>query len=205
MKDSNNVPIDIRLKEYLCFPRGFFIDIGAHDGVSQNNTKIFEELYGWKGMLIEPSIQCIDKMKINRPNTIIENYALVGDERKQISGDFNGHLMASENGKRLKKKKITSVNSCRLDELIEKQQIKRIDFICIDTNGTELEVLKGINLHKYTPKYILIQIIKDKYEIICNLLSNNNYRLLCNLTNYNKKQNPRWNGLHNDYLFEYLY
>ena len=155
-------------------------------------------------MLIEPSTKCIDKIKINRPGAIIENCALVGDDRKQISGDFNGHLMASENGKRLNKKKTITVNSFRLNELIEKHQIKRIDFICIDTNGTELEVLKGINLNKFTPKYILIQIIKDKYEIICNLLSNNNYRLLCNLTNYNKKQNPRWNGLHNDYLFEYL-
>ena len=109
LKDSNNVPIDIRLKEYLCFPRGFFIDVGAHDGVSQNNTKIFEELYGWKGLLIEPSTKCIDKIKINRPGAIIENCALVGDDRKQISGDFNGHLMASENGKRLNKKN----NNCK--------------------------------------------------------------------------------------------
>ena len=205
LKDSKNIPLDIKLKDYLCFPRGIFIEVGSHDGINQNITKIYEDLFGWKGLLIEPSKDVYLQCKVNRNNSHVENYAIVNNNNPYIEGDFTGHILSSINGNRLgkKKKKIVKVPSCTLDYLILKHKIPRIDFICIDTNGTEMDVLQSLDLSKHVPKYILIQFNPKNLHKILDYFNKYNYKLLENLSNYNKKDNPRWNGTHNDYLFEY--
>ena len=77
--------------------------------------------------------------------------------------------------------------------------------MCIDVEGYESEVIKSINLDKYLPKYIMIQIMKKDNSTIINYLEKNKYIIVSNISNYNKKDSPKWNGEHNDYLFEYQY
>lgn len=76
-----------------------------------------------------------------------------------------------------------------------------IDFLSLDTEGYELNILKGLNLTKYRPKYMLIEIYTKDYTDIVSFLMNHKYSLQCNFTNYNKTTNPHWDGTHNDYLF----
>ena len=52
------------------FKNGFFVDVGAHDGISINNTLYFERNNGWKGINIEPIKKVFDNLVINRPNCI---------------------------------------------------------------------------------------------------------------------------------------
>ena len=80
-----------------------------------------------------------------------------------------------------------------------------IDLLKIDTCAFVYEVLKGIDLNKYQPTYILIEILTQDYDKICEYLSKNQYTLESNFTNYNKKQNRRWDGSHNDYLFKRIF
>ena len=49
---------------------GFFIDIGAHDGISLSNTYLLEQEYGWKGICIEPNPSVFKKLCKNRENTL---------------------------------------------------------------------------------------------------------------------------------------
>ena len=67
--------------------------------------------------------------------------------------------------------------------------------------GYEFEVLKGLNLNKCRPTYLLIEIYNVSFDDIHNHLTENNYKLICNFSNYNKEDNPGWDGTHNDYLF----
>lgn len=53
-------------------------------------------------------------------------------------------------------------------------------------------MLKGLNLNKYRPTYLLIEIYNVSFDDIHNHLTENNY---------NKEDNPGWDGTHNDYLF----
>lgn len=69
--------LDIKLKKYLNFRRGYFIEAGANDGVKQSNTLYFEKYKGWRGILIEPIPNLAKKCRINRPKCIVENCALV--------------------------------------------------------------------------------------------------------------------------------
>ena len=109
--------------------------------------------------------------------------------------------MSSINGKRLNNNQLVKVNVSTLEKILDKNNVYTIDLLSLDVEGYELNVLKGLNLNKYRPIYILIEIYIDQYNIIYNYLTYNNYRLLSNFTNYNLIDNPSWDGTHNDYLF----
>ena len=55
---------------------GLFVDVGAHDGVSLNNTLFFEKSRDWKGICIEPLPEVYEKLVANRPNCINLNVAV---------------------------------------------------------------------------------------------------------------------------------
>lgn len=204
LKDCLNIPLDIKLKDYLSYPRGYFIEIGSYDGVKQSNTKIFEEFFGWSGILVEPSYESFLKCKENRPNSIVNNYAIVdNDNLTEIEGDFNGHILGSINGSRLNKKnKLVSVKCITLNNLLKLHNVKKIDLLCIDTNGNEINIIKNLNFNMYKPKFILIQLNPKYIDEYIHFFEKNKYTLETNLSNYNKQNNPKWSGNHNDYLFE---
>ncbi|MDB4192545.1 hypothetical protein N9599_00005, partial [Candidatus Pelagibacter sp.] len=58
--------LDQQLEKYLDFHNGFFIELGAYDGVTQSNTLFYEKNKGWRGILIEPSKDIYKKCKKNR-------------------------------------------------------------------------------------------------------------------------------------------
>ncbi len=139
----------------------------------------------------------------NRPNSKCYNYACVANdfEKNEILGDFNGKLMSSIEGSRLYSNQLHSVKTITLEKILDENNISNIDFLSLDTEGYELNILKGLNLTKYRPKYMLIEIYTKDYDNIINFLQENKYSLICNFTNYNKIDNPYWDTTHNDYLF----
>jgi FkbM family methyltransferase len=206
LNDSKNIPLDIKLDNiFNKKENGFYIELGAFDGISQSNTAFFEFKRNWKGILIEPSKGSYELCKKNRPNSIVYNYCCVSNDYKEeyISGDFNNITMASVNGNRLKSNDLVSVQAKTLEKILTEtiNETIKIDFISIDTEGYEFEIIKGLNLDKFRPKYMLIEIYKQDYEKIYTYLINKNYILHSNFTNYNRNDNPIWDGTHNDFLF----
>lgn len=205
--DSKGVPLEQKLEKLFNGKRfGKFIELGANDGITQSNTKHLEEKFQWHGILIEPSIPAFNKLKQTRHNNILINACVVSNDYKEntIKGDFNsGSLMSSVNGSRLNSDNLVEVPCFTLEYIIEKCNLmdNHFNLISIDTEGYELNVLKGINLKKFMPDYLLIEIYKKDYDEIVKYLDDNNYKLIENFTNYNIIDNPHWDGTHNDYLF----
>lgn len=202
--DNKGIPLDKKLdilfnKKY----NGFFIELGANDGLNQSNTAFFEKYRGWKGVLVEPSLIAFEKCVKNRPNSYCFNAACVSDDytNEYISGDFNGNLMSSIDGKRLNNSSDIKVKATTLEKILNTLNPEKIDLLSLDTEGYELPILKGLNLNKYRPIYLLIEIYNKDYNEIIKYLSDNNYKLLENFSNYNHTDNPNWDGMHNDYLF----
>lgn len=202
--DNKGVPLQNKLNDIINKRNGFFIELGANDGLFQSNTAFFEKELNWRGILIEPSIKGFELCKKNRLNSICLNYACVSDNFKDeyVFGDFlDNHPMGSINGNRLQNKNQNKVKAITLAKILNNYNCKNIDLLSLDTEGYELEILKGLNLNKYRPNYMLIEIYTNEYNDVNTYLTSNNYKLHSNLSNYNKVDNPNWDGTHNDYLF----
>lgn len=202
-KDSHNVPFDHKLIEIMNFKNGTFIEVGAFDGVSSSNTKLLEELYGWTGILIEPSESIFKRLCSNRPKARCFQCALgtFQENGTYAYGDFDGHLMSSLTNRRQKPAK-QKVLIRSLQSILDECNIEYVHFFSLDTEGYELNILKGIDFNKTTFGYLLIEIYNHQYNDIVSFLQDKGYELLCNFSNYNRSSNPKWDGTHNDYLFK---
>lgn len=207
LQDSNGIPLDKKLNDiFNGKSNGFYIELGANNGILQSNTAFFEKTKNWKGILIEPSLKGYEACRINRPNSICLNAACVSDSYAEntIKGDFtSGHLMSSIYGKRLQQE--TSLCEVKVDTLTNilntYHDHSKIDLLSLDVEGYELNVLKGLDLNIYRPHYMLIEVYNIDFDEIVDFLKRHKYTLVCNFSNYSKETNPRWDGTHNDYLF----
>lgn len=196
--------LDTKMLKYLDYENGFFIEAGANDGLSQSNTALYEFGKGWKGLLVEPNkIKC-DQCKVNRPNSIVENYALVSKnyDGQTIRGNFNtnGHVdsltaMVCDDGdyddqilsghkKRiLNDGNFIEVPAITMDSLLDKHDITSIDFFSLDVEGYEISVLNGMDLSVCRPKYFLIEMNYDERKSsTIEYMESKNYKVLEYLT-----------------------
>lgn len=194
-----------KLEEYLNPKKGgLYIELGALDGVTQSNTKWLQDEYDWTGILIEPSVDKFNECKINRPNNFLFNCACVSFEytEKTIRGDFNGSPMSSVGGKRRNFYPEVEVVSKTLQSLIDGSGFNEIDFLSLDVEGYELEVLKGLDFNKQSINFVLIEVYEIDKNNIFDFMFKNNYILIDCISNFSKDTHPNWDGTHNDYLFK---
>jgi hypothetical protein len=74
--------LDQSLQKYLNFKNGFFVELGANNGVLQSNTFFFEKFKGWTGVLVEPVLHNFFECKKNRPNSKVYCYACTSFDYK---------------------------------------------------------------------------------------------------------------------------
>jgi FkbM family methyltransferase len=137
--------------------KGFFLETGSSDPIDQNNTYSLE-MNGWKGILVEPRTNHNHDYKILRPNSIVENYALVDRNFKydtiESYSHGAGHMFAigGIHGTGYSKVEWKAIT---LDKLLKKHKIKNVDFFSLDVEGYEHEVLDGIDF-EYTKFNVII-------------------------------------------------
>lgn len=162
---------------------GFFIEIGASDGLLNSNTYMFEKLMNWNGLLIESNKEIIDTLKKNRPNSkIIE--AFVSGKKKKEYIYFKAKNFPEINGIEKKlgfetfydnQEKLYSEN---IKDIFNNNNIpKKINFMSIDIEGLEVEILENIDFDKYTFDMICVEHNFDetKSKSIDKILKQNNY------------------------------
>ena len=64
-KFHGNELLDKKMLQFINYQNGFYIEMGAHDGIINSNTYYYEKNLNWKGILIEPS-NFFDNLKNNR-------------------------------------------------------------------------------------------------------------------------------------------
>lgn len=178
-----------RVIEERYFPKDYIgncIEVGAADGVTISNTYYFERK-GWNALCIEPQPGFFNECKSKRKLAL--NYAISSEESQGIPfnmvfckppGDtihrpWNGMSGLELDHKLLEQHKNMGydpivreilVETKRLDWCIEKFfNHKTIDFISIDVEGTELDVLKSFDINQYNTKLILLENNFDDPEV----------------------------------------
>ena len=141
---------------------GFFVDLAATDGIHENNTFFLEKRLNWKGICIEPNTLFFKNLIKNR-NTIFVNKA-ISSNKKKISFFFNGGIggiIGKEFDNNFKKRKklldnpskkklIKIISSEKLYNVLKKNKApKVIDYLSLDVEGAETEVLKNFPFSKY--------------------------------------------------------
>jgi FkbM family methyltransferase len=151
---------------------GFFIDIGAHDGVTYSNTLFFEKFRNWDGVCFEPNLNVFEKLVKNRRcknyNVCIGNFnkkvkfTRIEGYSEMLSGVTESyhekHLERIDNSLLAKggKKEEVDIEMVRLDSI--KELIgKNIDFISIDTEGNEFDIIESINFNDFKINTIVVE------------------------------------------------
>jgi FkbM family methyltransferase len=147
------------------YKNGFYVDVGAHDGISINNTLYFEKHNNWSGINIEPIKTVFDKLVINRPNNINLNCAVCNNDgetdflcntgyTEMISGIKDNfdmrHLqrLQNENIQHGSITEVIKVQTKKLETILHENDISHINYLSIDVEGAEFEVIKSINFDK---------------------------------------------------------
>lgn len=175
---------------------GFFVDVGAHNGITINNTLFFERNRGWTGLNIEPIKSVFDRLVINRPRCINLNLA-VDDSNgtaafiqnagytEMISGlsssfDARHHArLTLENSTHGGETRVIEVETRRLDSICEEHGISRVHYLSVDVEGAEFNVIKSIDFEKL---YIDVIGFEDNYADvslpIVDFLNSRGYRVI---------------------------
>ena len=137
---------------------GFFVEFGAADGVALSNSHILEKHFGWNGILCEPSTGWDEALKKNRSCTIDTRcvYSVSG-EKISFSENYLGELsaitaFAEPNANGVLKRTTSSyeVETVSLLDLLKSHNApKFIEFLSIDTEGSEFEVLEKFDFQSY--------------------------------------------------------
>jgi FkbM family methyltransferase len=164
---------------------GYFIEIGAHDGSYFSNTLFYEETLNWKGMCIEPHPtlfkKCLERRKcISLPYAITDSdgvqlFLQVPETRGDaLSGILENYhpIHFNDIARNTDISNITSVvNTKSLQSILDNTNVKEIHYLSIDTEGSELKVLKGIDFEKVFIHLIEIEnnypdIFKESEQIL---------------------------------------
>ena len=181
---------DLWVLESTQFKRnGYFIDIGAYDGVFHSNTYLLEKDYGWNGVCVEPSDKYND-LVVNRKcttcNMLVYSHDNLCIEFRQTLNNFelSGIPSYFKNDDHTKNrsynyisKKIPTISLTTLCEVNSAPSV--IDYLSIDTEGSELLILQYHDFDKYRFNYISIEHNRcsDYRNDIKNFMNSKNYYL----------------------------
>lgn len=159
-KSKSQIRQDLFVLSHLNFKRnGYFVEFGSTNGYDLSNTYLMEKELGWSGILAEPATVWKKDLKNNR-NCNIETDCVWKDSNSTLT--FNEVTVAelstidsysdTDSHKDARKKgKTYSVKTISLIDLLTKYNAPaHIDYLSIDTEGSEYEILNSFDFSKYT-------------------------------------------------------
>jgi len=169
---------------------GFFVDVGATNGINSNNTLTLERCFDWKGLLVEPSLEFENLFthRNNRGFNKVRRQFLSHSSGNSINfGHCKKSCFASES------KQMDEINddfhvynltSIKFTDLFleDYRSDKAIDFLSISSNGTEFDILKGIDFGLLNIRSILVK--SDSEDEISQLLQQKNFIKIRKITIY---------------------
>ena len=138
---------------------GFFVEFGAADGVALSNSFLLEKEFGWSGILCEPSRSWHEDLKKNRSCTIEFRcvYSRTGEQIGfsenyigELSGitEFTGDDHHGLINRTTDSYQVETISL--LDLLTQHNAPKHVDFLSVDTEGSEFEILNAFDFSKYS-------------------------------------------------------
>lgn len=173
--------------------KGYFVEVGAFDPVFQSQTYHLE-LSGWDGLLIEPVSDLAENLSRNRRAKVWQcacvapAQAAKGTipllERRGSSTVILGARKAGE--------KLVDVPALTLDAVLEEAGVDKVDFLSVDVEGAEPDVLRGLTFSRYQPRLVLVD-DRERFLETRHVLRRGGYRLV-RRTGHNSWFVPKGSG-----------
>lgn len=140
---------------------GYFVEVGAFDGLAYSNTYLLEKKNNWKGICVEPLPEQFALLKQNRPNSICIDKAIYSESGKivpffidhgydMLSG-ISEHINNNNNFINGTNRSIIDIETLSLNDLLSQNNAPSfIEYLSLDTEGSEYEILKTTDYEKYT-------------------------------------------------------
>jgi FkbM family methyltransferase len=165
--------------------KGFFVEFGATNGIDLSNTYLLETEFGWNGILAEPAVCWQPDLKLNRIAAI---------EKRCVWSSSGAHVEFNEtaipalstmgtysysdlHGADRRKGKRYIVETISINDLLKEYKAPRhIDYLSIDTEGSEFEILSSLDFERYSFGVITCEHnFTPNREKIHNLLKSHGY------------------------------
>jgi FkbM family methyltransferase len=153
---------DLVLQFFGGFKEGFFLDVGANEPQRGSQTWMLEER-GWRGILIEPQARLCERLRQARPKSRVFQVACgapgSAPEMPLFNAETTGHsglvknlVDATTNYIGMEMVKVKT-----LDDVLAEAGNPTIDFVTMDVEGTQFDVLRGFDLRRHRPKLLLME------------------------------------------------
>jgi len=148
--------------------KGVCVEVGAVDGRHLSNTLHFEEV-GWTALCIEPNPYYHDALRRNRKlflpyavsdrdqDGVVLHRVRIGDTYDACTSLEPDRVLIQQFGTRVTARDQVLVSARTLDSCLAEARLNKVDFVSIDTEGTEQSVLKGFDLHRWKPRLLVIE------------------------------------------------
>lgn len=166
---------------------GYFVEFGATDGIGHSNTYLMEKCFGWSGILAEPAIRWHEDLISNRKAHIetccVWSHSNKTLEFKEVDSpdlstiDAFSLLGADQHRQARNRGRVYEVRTISLNDLLDKHHAPReIDYLSIDTEGSEFEILNHFDFGRHSFKVITCEHnFSASREKIYDLLRRNGY------------------------------
>jgi FkbM family methyltransferase len=164
---------------------GFFVEFGATNGVDMNNTHLLENGFGWKGIISEPA-KCWHPALMNNRKCHIDTDCVWRESNATLTfletsgGEFStiDSFTSSDKNARFRKRGVRyTVKTISLQDLLNKYEAPEIiDYLSIDTEGSEYEILSDFDFARYQFRVITCEHnFSPRREQIFSLLTEKGY------------------------------
>jgi FkbM family methyltransferase len=164
--------LDAKLQRYLP-ATGTFLEAGANDGYTWSNTYYLERFKGWHGILVEGIPALSEECRRTRRRSQVYNCALVDasfaeDHVTMTYSDLRSLIKGSEpqmeqliRGERESSYEVRAP-ARTLTSVLEEAGVERIDFMSLDLEGFEAAALRGLDLERWGPTWLLVEVVSGE-------------------------------------------
>jgi FkbM family methyltransferase len=137
--------------------RGYFVEVGAFEPILLSQTYQLEQR-GWEGLLIEPVPTHADKLRLRRRARVVQVACGSPSQHGQVLPIY---LAGGRTSLLYQLGPALEVPIRTLDSVLTETNVSQIDFLSIDVEGAEIDVLSGMSFERYRPSLILLEDFAD--------------------------------------------
>lgn len=159
-----------------------FVEVGAADGITYSNTYILEKCFNWRGIAIEPDPGQFAKMRATNRSCHLHQVAVLNSDLREVAftsigelstvsasitpKSFAGRKSAMDELEKDSDVKVHQVQVpvSRLGALLARHNIEEVHYLSIDVEGSEMQVLKSMDLNKVFVHVITVEMNRGRQD-----------------------------------------